>query len=71
MRTRKAAKGKPATVTLTEEEIMLACDEWLRQRGFRVGELSYLILPGHAVCRCLRAKVKVIVEAVKETDTNA
>lgn len=45
MRFRKAAGKKKAVVTLTENEIVEACYNFVRERKIEPGRISYLKIP--------------------------
>lgn len=61
MRTRKKRGKNLATVTLTQCEIMLACDKYLTSKGYKLGDHSWMkiVLSG-------KGKKHVKVEVIEE-----
>lgn len=45
MRFRKSRGKRPAQITLTENEIVEACYEFLRNKGHELGNRSLLMIP--------------------------
>lgn len=45
MRFRKAVKKESAKVTLTEDEIVHACYDFVRKQGLNPGKICYLKIP--------------------------
>lgn len=45
MRFRKAVRKESAKVTLTEDEIVQACYDFVRKNGLTPGRISYLKIP--------------------------
>jgi hypothetical protein len=65
MHKRKATKNTKARVTLTEKDILDACYFYLQSKGYKTGDLSYIVMPVPAVKTPRRKQVKVIVEIDK------
>jgi len=64
MHKRKATKTTKARVTLTEKDILDACYFYLESKGYKTGDLSYIVLPVQAAAG-RRIKAKVVVEIDK------
>ncbi len=65
MRRRKATKNTKARVTLTEKDILDACYFYLESKGYKTGDLSYIVLPVQAKVNGRRKQAKVVVEIDK------